>query len=174
MTISLFEASIPVVTQMLTGLSGVLDKAGAFVAERGLDPRALTEARFAPDMYPLIRQVRVVTMWSGIIAGRLAGVEPPKFADDETTFGDLKARVARALEFVGSVDEKAINAAAGTVISFQAGPNMRRYKGRDFLLHFALPHFFFHCTTAYDLLRHSGVPLAKRDFMGPTLGVIED
>jgi uncharacterized protein len=173
MSFSLYEASTPVVIQMLTGLSGVIDKAAAYAAERKIDPRALIDARFAPDMYAFGKQTQVASMWGCFIPGKLAGVDAPKLADDEKTFEDLKARVGKAIEFARSCDAKAIDAAAETVIAFQAGPNLRKFKGKDFLMHFALPHFFFHCTTAYDLIRHSGVPLAKRDYMGPVQGLIE-
>ena len=174
MSISLHQISIPVVVQHLSGLSGVIDKAAAFTAEKKIDPQALLTARFAPDMYDFAKQVRVASTWGVWIAGRLAGVEPPKFADDEKTFDELKARVAKAIDFAKAQNAAAIDAAADKVIAFQAGPNVRKFKGKDFLMHFALPHFFFHCTTAYDLIRHSGVPLAKRDFMGPVQGMIED
>ena len=173
MSISLHQLSVPVIVQMLSGLSGVIDKAAAFVAEKKVDPQALLTARFAPDMYDFAKQVRVSSTWGVWIAARLAGVEPPKFADDEKTFEELKTRVAKAIEFAKAQDVAAIDAAADKVIAFPAGPNIRKFKGRDFLMHFALPHFFFHCTTAYDLIRHSGVPLAKRDFMGPVQGIIE-
>ncbi len=173
MSFTLFDASIPVVTQHLTGLAGVIDKAIAFAAERKVDPRALIDARFAPDMYAFGKQVQVASMWGAVIAAKLSGAEMIKFADDEKTFEELKARVLKAIAFVESVDRKTIDAHADVVLSIQAGPNVRKYKGKDFLLHFALPHFFFHCTTAYDLLRHSGVTLAKRDFMGPVQGLIE-
>ena len=173
MSTALSELSIPVVVQMLTGLASVIDKAAGYVAEKKCDPQALLTARFAPDMYDLAKQIRVASTWGVSIAGRLAGVEPLKFSDDEKTFDDLKARVSRAIAFAQSVDKKAIDANADAVISFQAGPNVRKFKGKDFLMHFALPHFFFHCTTAYDLLRHSGAPITKRDFMGPVQGMIE-
>jgi hypothetical protein len=173
MSFSLYDASIPVVYQQLSGLSGVIDKAAAYVAEKKVDPQALLGARFAPDMYPLAKQIQIASMWGVTIAARLSGVEPLKFSDDEKTFEDLKARVAKAIEFAKSVDRQKIEACADTVISIQAGANLRKYKGKDFLMHFALPHFFFHCTTAYDLVRHCGLPLAKRDYMGPVQGLIE-
>lgn len=173
MSIALSELSIPVVVQMLSGLSGVIDKAAAYATEKKIDPQALLASRFAPDMYDFAKQVRVASTWGVWIAGRLAGVEPLKFADDEKTFEDLRARVAKAVAFAQSVDKKAIDDNAETVISFQAGPNVRKFKGKDFLMHFALPHFFFHCTTAYDVIRHAHVPLAKRDYMGPVQGMIE-
>ena len=173
MTISLYQISAPVVAQMLAGLSGVLEKAAAFAAEKKLDPQALLTARFAPDMYDLAKQVRVVCMWATVIAGKLSGSEPPKFADDEKTFEELRARVAKAIAFVNAQDPAAIDAAAGKVIAFPVGPAVRKFKGLDFTVHFALPHFMFHCATCYDLLRHSGAPLAKRDYMGPVHGMIE-
>ena len=173
MAFSLYDASIPVVARQLAGLSGVIDKAAAFVAERTIDERALVEARFAPDMYDFAKQVRVASMWGAVIAGKLSGTEAPALGDDEKTLADLKARVEKALAFAKSADRAAVDGSVDKVVSIQAGPNTRRYKAQDFLLHFAMPHFFFHCTTAYDLLRHSGVALAKRDFMGPPQGLIE-
>ncbi len=174
MSLSLYEASMPVVIQMLTGLFSVIDKAAANVAERKLDPQSLLGARFMPDMYPFAKQVQVASMWGVTIAARLAGVEPLKFADDEKSFEDLKARVTKAIAFAKCVDAAAINANAETVLTFHGGTNTRKFKAKDFLLHFALPHFFFHCTTAYDLIRHNGLPVAKRDYMGPIQGILED
>lgn len=173
MSVSLSEISVDVVTQHLTGLAGVIDKAIAFAAEKKLSQAALIELRFAPDMYNFGKQVQVASFWGAMIAAKLANIEPMKFADDEKSLEDLKARVERALAFVKAANRGAVDAMAETVVSIQAGANVRKYKGKDFALHFALPHFFFHCTTAYDLLRHFGIPLAKRDYMGAVIGLIE-
>ncbi len=173
MTISLYQISAPVIAQMLAGLSGVLEKAGAFAAEKKFDPQALLTARFAPDMYDLAKQVRVASMWGMAITGKLSGAEPPKFADDEMTFEALRARVAKAIEFVKAQDPAAIDAAADRIIAFPVGPAVRKFKGPDFVIHFGLPHLMFHCAACYDLLRHSGAPLTKRDYMGPVHGMME-
>ena len=173
MTISLSQASLDVIIQTLTGLSGALDKAIAHCAASKYDQQAYLTARFFPDMYPFDKQVRTVTRWAHAIPAMLTGAAVEKTADDEKTLEALKARVEAALAHVRAIDRAAIDAAADTVLTFPAGAGTRRMKGRDFVLHYALPHLFFHATTAYDLLRHSGLPLAKRDFMGQVQGIIE-
>ena len=167
MAFSLYQASVPVFTQILTGLSGVLDKAAAYVQEKKIDPAALLNDRLFSNMFPLIRQVQVAADWAKNCSARLAGVEPPQFANDEKSFEDLKARIAKTLDFVKGLDAAAIDAAVEKEIVFPAGAEKRKMAGADFLLHQTLPHFFFHVTTAYDILRTNGIDLVKRDFMGP-------
>ena len=123
-------------------------------------------ARLYPNMYMFKKQVQVACDWARNTAGRLAGVDALKIVDDENTFDDLKARIARSIEFVNSVDTAAIDSGADRDVRWAAGQNTREMNGADFVLHQALPQFFFHVTTAYDILRHNGVELAKRDFMG--------
>ncbi len=173
MTISLSQASLDVIIQTLTGLSGALDKAIAHCAAQKYDQQAYLTARFFPDMYAFDKQVRTVTRWAYAIPAMLTDANPEKPADDEKTLEDLKARVERALAYVRAFDRAAVDSAADKVLTFPAGAATRSMKGRDFVLHYALPHLFFHATTAYDLLRHSGLPLAKRDFMGQVQGIIE-
>ena len=167
MAFSLYQASVPVFTQILTGLSGVLDKAAAYVQEKKIDPAALLNDRLFSNMFPLVRQVQVAADWAKNCSARLAGVEPPQFANDEKSFEDLKARIAKTLDFVKGLDAAAIDAAVEKEIVFPAGAEKRQMAGADFLLHQTLPHFFFHVTTAYDILRTNGIDLVKRDFMGP-------
>jgi uncharacterized protein len=167
MAFSLYQASVPVFTQMLTGLSGVLDKAAAYVQERKIDQAALLNDRLFSNMYTLCRQVQVASDWAKNTSARLAGVEPPQFADDEKSFEELKGRVGRTLDFLKGLDRAAIDAAAEKDIVFPAGPSKRKMAGADFLLHQTMPHFFFHVTTAYDILRTNGIDLTKRDYMGP-------
>jgi hypothetical protein len=124
-------------------------------------------------MYHFAKQVQVATSWCVNIPAMIAGVTAPKLPDDAASFEALKARIAAAIDYARSVDPAALDAGAERVLTFPAGAATRRMKGRDFLLHYSLPHFYFHCTTAYDILRHNGVPLAKRDFMGPVQGIIE-
>jgi hypothetical protein len=166
MSLSLNQATTPVLLQMLGGLSGLCDKASAHCAEKKIDPTALLTARLYPNMFTFQKQVQVATDWARNTAGRLAGVEVPKLPDDEKSFDDLKARIATATAFVQGIDGAAIDASADKEISWMAGPNKRAMQGVDFALHQALPQFFFHVTSAYAILRHNGVELAKRDFMG--------
>jgi uncharacterized protein len=166
MPVSLYNASIPVMLQMLGALSGVIDKAAAHCADKKIDPAALLTARLYPNMYPFQKQVQVACDWARNTAGRLAGIDIPKMPDDEKSFDDLKGRISRSVAFLKSVDAAAVDAGADRDVSWAAGPNTREMNGADFVLHQALPQFLFHVTTAYDILRHNGVELAKRDFMG--------
>jgi uncharacterized protein len=145
---------------------GLIDKAAAHCADKKIDPAALLTARLYPNMYMFQKQVQVACDWARNTAGRLAGVDVPKMADDEKSFDDLKGRIVRSVEFLNSVDAATVEAGADRDVRWAAGPNTREMNGADFVLHQALPQFFFHVTTAYDILRHNGVELAKRDFMG--------
>lgn len=166
MAVSLYNASVPVMLQMLGGVSGALDKAAAHCAEKKIEPAAILTARLYPNMYMFQKQVQVASDWARNTAGRLAGTEIPKIADDEKTFEDLKNRISQSVDFLRSVDEAAVDSAADRDVRWTAGPNTREMNGADFLFHQALPQFLFHVTTAYAILRHNGVELAKRDFMG--------
>ena len=167
MPYSLSQASLPVFEIALTALSGVIDKALAFQAAKKLDPATLPSFRLAPDMFTLTRQVQVACDQAKNGSARLAGVEPPKFDDNEKTLEDLKGRVAKTLDFVKSLDRAKIDAAADREITFPLGPvNKGAMKGDDYLTHFVLPNFYFHCTAAYAILRHCGVEVGKRDYLG--------
>ena len=166
MSFSLSQASLPVFEIGLKALDAILDKAAAHAAAKKIDPAVLLGWRLAPDMYPLTRQVQIVTDQAKNGSARLAGVEPPKFADDETTLEALKERLAKALAFVKSLDAKAIDAASDRDITFPLGPNKAQMKGGDYLAHFVLPNFYFHMTTAYAIARNFGVDVGKRDFIG--------
>jgi hypothetical protein len=166
MSMPLYQAVVPVMLQMLGGLSGICDKGSAYCAEKKIDPSALLMARLYPNMYMFSKQVQVATDWARNTAAMLAGVEAPKLANDEKTFDDLRARIASAVAFVNSIDPAKIDAAQGREITWSTSSNTRVMVGEDFALHQALPQFFFHVTSAYAILRHNGVELAKRDFMG--------
>ncbi|MDB5509601.1 MAG: hypothetical protein JWL93_2070 [Hyphomicrobiales bacterium] len=166
MTLSLHQATTPILLQMLGSLSGLLDKASAHCADRKINPSAILLARLYPNMFTFQKQVTASTDWARNLVGMLAGVEVAKMPGDEKSFEDLKARVQASIAFVQGVDPAAIDAGAEKEISWMAGPNKRAMQGVDFALHQALPQFFFHHTTAYAILRHNGVELAKRDFMG--------
>ena len=163
---SLSQASLPTFEIMLNALSGVLDKAEAFAAAKKIDPAVLLRWRLAPDMFDLTRQVQVAADHARRGAARLAGVEPAKFEDNETTIAELKERIAKTIAALKSLDRKAIDASAEREIAFPLGPREGRMKGDDYLNHFVLPNFYFHCTAAYAILRHLGLDIGKRDFMG--------
>ena len=167
MTSAIYTASIPVFKQMLGGLQDVLTKAEAHVVAKKIDPNALLQARLFPDMFPLLRQVQVATDFAKSVSARLAGVEVPKLEDTEQTFADLQARIATVLAFIEGLDEAGFEDAATREIVTQAGtPKEKRFTGQSYLLNYGLPHFFFHTTTAYAILRHNGVEVGKKDYIG--------
>ncbi len=167
MAFSLYEASIPAFLVGLGALSGLLDKADAFAAAKKIDPPMLLQFRLAPDMFAFVRQVQVATDQAKNGSARLAGIEPPRFEDDETSLDQLRARLAKTIAFLKTLDQKAIDAAVEREITFPRGQNkLGHMKGADYLVHFVLPNFYFHVATAYGILRHCGVDIGKRDFLG--------
>jgi hypothetical protein len=162
----MYQASVPAFLQMLMSLSAILDKAEAHAGERKIDPAVLLGYRLAPDMFPLTRQVQIATDHAKGCCARLAGVEVPKYPDDETSFADLKSRIARTVEFVRGFAPEAIDGSEEREIAVTAGPRQLQFKGQQYLVHFALPNFYFHTTAAYAILRHCGLPIGKRDFLG--------
>src|ERR1043165_5157719 len=167
MTISMYRASVPVLLQMLGALSGVLDKAAAFAAAKKIEPSVLLNSRLAPDMFPLTRQVQIAADFAKGLAARLAGQEPPKYADDETTIDQLKARIAKTIAFIKEFKPAQIDGSEEKDITMTLGGQPRNFKGENYLVGFALPNFFFHVTAAYAILRHNGVEIGKTDYMRP-------
>jgi uncharacterized protein len=163
---SLSQASVTVFETGLNALSGVLDKAAAFAAAKKIDASVLLNSRLSPDMFNLARQVQVVTDQARRGSARLAGVEAPSYEDNETTIDQLKARLAKTTAYLKTLDTKKIDAAADREITFPLGTNKAEMKGGDYLNHFVLPNFYFHLTAAYAILRHCGVDIGKRDFLG--------
>ena len=167
MSFSISQASLPAVEMSLNALSGVLDKGAAFAAAKKIDASVLLTSRLAPDMFALTRQVQVATDLAKNGVARLAGVEPPRFEDNETTIEQLKGRIAKAIAFIKTVDPKQIDAAGEREITFPLGPTIKgQMKGDYYLNHFVLPNVYFHCTAAYVILRHCGVEIGKADFLG--------
>lgn len=166
MAISMYRASIPVFVQMLNALSGVLKKAAAHAQAKKIDPAALLSARLYPDMFALTKQVQITCDFAKGCAARLAGVEIPKYEDNEASFADLEARIAKTIAFLGTLTPAQIDGSEDKAISLTIGGQTMNFDGLTYLLNFTLPNFYFHLTTAYDLLRHNGVELGKRDFMG--------
>jgi uncharacterized protein len=166
MAFSMSRASLPVFEIELNALSAILDKAAGFAAAKKIDPTVLLNTRLAPDMLPLTRQVQIATDQAKNGSARLAGVEAPKFEDNETSLDQLKARLAKTLAYLKTLDARQIDGAADREITFPLGPNKAQMRGDDYLNHFVLPNFYFHVTTAYAILRHCGVEIGKRDFLG--------
>jgi uncharacterized protein len=167
MTTSLHGTAIPVFKQMLGGLSGVLGKAEAHASTRNIEPMALLQARLFPDMFHLLRQVQVACDFAKSVAARLAGVDVPSFEDNETSFADLRARIAKTLAFIETLKPQQFEGSATREIVTQGGtPKEKRFTGQAYLLHYGLPHFFFHVTNAYAILRHNGVDVGKKDYIG--------
>jgi uncharacterized protein len=163
----MYQASVPIFVQFLTSLSAVLDKAAAHAEAKKFDQAVLLNTRLYPDMFPLVRQVRAATDHAASAGARLAGVEPPTFANDEATFAELKTRIAQTIEFLKGLKPAQIDGSEEKEIkiTFPSGAT-REFVGLSFLLNQTMPNFYFHATTAYDILRQCGVELGKRDFMG--------
>ncbi len=164
---AIYTASVPVFTQMLGGLAGVLSKAAVHSEAKKLDPNALLHARLYPDMFHLLRQVQVACDFAKGVSARLAGVEVPKHDDTEQGFAQLQARIESVLAFIGSLDAASYENAATREIVTQAGtPKEKRFSGQSYLFNYGLPHFFFHTSMAYAVLRHNGVEVGKKDYIG--------
>ncbi len=163
---SLSQTSVSAFEIGLNALSGVLDKAAAFAAAKKIDPAVLLNSRLSPDMFNLTRQVQVVTDQARRGSARLAGAEPPSYEDNETTIDQLKARLAKTVAYLKTLDPNQIDASADREITFPIGSGNAQMKGVDYLNHFVLPNYYFHLTAAYAILRHCGVELGKRDFLG--------
>ena len=166
MSLSMFSASVPVFVRMFANLDQWLVKAEAHAVSRKFDPALLLAVRLAPDMLPLASQVQIASDTAKFCVARLAGVEAPKFDDDEASIADLRGRVRRTIDYVQSVPAAQINGSETREVSVprRAGPLV--LDGETYLKHYALPNFYFHVTTAYALLRHNGVDLGKADFLG--------
>lgn len=163
---SMSRAAIPSFEIGLNALSAILDKAQAHAEAKRFDPAVLLNTRLFPDMFPLTRQVQIACDQAKNGGARLAGTEPPKHDDNEKTLAELKARIAKTVAFVKTLDAAQIDGAADREITFPLGPqNKGHMKGADYLNHFVLPNFYFHLSTAYGILRHCGVELGKRDFL---------
>jgi uncharacterized protein len=165
MKISMHALSVELFVNALGNLSWLLEKGAASAAQRKFDPAVLLAARLAPDMLPLTRQVQIAGDLAKNSVARLAAQEPPRFEDTETSIEQLRARLARTIDYLKSVPPSALEGAETRDIKLPAGERTLEYKGLDFLQRWAIPNVFFHVTTAYNILRHNGVELGKRDFL---------
>lgn len=166
MKISMYQASVPVYIRMLTNLAAVLEKGAAHAEAKKIDPSVLIGSRLYPDMFPLSRQVQVATDNAKGPAARLAGVDVPKYEDNEKTFPELRGRIEKTIEFLRTLKPEQIDGAEERTITLQVRGNTLTFNGLPYLLNFAMPNFYFHVTTAYDILRHNGVELGKQDYLG--------
>jgi len=167
MTSALYLTSTTVFHQMLGGLKGVLAKAEAHAVAHKIEPGVLLQSRLYPDMFPLLRQVQVACDFAKGVAARLAAVEVPSYDDKEQSFEDLQGRITKTLDFIASLKPQQFDGSETREIVTQAGtPKEKRFAGQSYLLNYGLPHFYFHVTTAYAILRHGGVEVGKKDYVG--------
>jgi hypothetical protein len=165
MTISMYQASAPVFDTMLGNLAAILAKAADWAETRKIDPAVLLASRLAPDMFSFTRQVQLACDFGKSTCARLAGLDPPRFEDNESSMAELQARISKTRAFIGTVGAAQIDGSEERQLRFKAGPREREFKGLDYLTGYALPNFYFHYTMAYAILRHNGLGLVKGDFI---------
>ena len=166
MAFDIYDATVPVLVSSLTALSKFLAKGAAHAEAKGIAPETLLQARLAPDMHPLPNQIQIASDAAKGLAARLSGAKAPSMPDTETTFPELQQRIEKTIAFLKGLDRAAFAGAETKELLIKAGPLELKMSGAQFLTTFALPNFFFHVTTAYAILRHSGVEIGKRDFLG--------
>ena len=166
MTISMYQASVPRFVNILGNLSKILDKTQAHIDAKKIADATLTGDRLFPDMLPMATQVQIACDTAKGVVARLAGLDIPAFDDNETTLAELKARIAKTITFIQSVSAQQIDGTEDKAIVTKRGDKETHYKGMQFLLGHAIPNFYFHVTTAYNILRHNGVEIGKRDYLG--------
>jgi hypothetical protein len=166
MSVSIYEASVPTFVQILGAQSSILDKAAAYAEAKKIDEAVLLGSRLFPDMFPFKKQIQVETDFANRGSARLSGSEIPSYPDDEQTIADLKARIAKTLDFIGGLNAAQFDGSETKIFQIPIGGEKKmEMTGKDYLFHFALPNFFFHATTAYAILRHCGLEVGKLDFM---------
>jgi len=166
MSLTMYQASIPAFVRMLGNLSAILDKAAAHAEAKKIDPAVFVNARLAPDMFPLSRQVQIATDMVKGCAARLAGIEVPRYEDNETTFAELQARIDKTKAFIQSVNASQIDGSEERPITLKFGSRELSFLGQPYLLDFVLPNFHFHLSMTYAVLRHNGVEIGKKDYVG--------
>jgi hypothetical protein len=168
MPVSMYDIAIPSFQKQLSALDAILDKAEAYAAAKKFDIAVLLSARLYPDMFNLTRQVQLATDFAKAAPARLAGIEVPSFPDTEITLPELKARIAKVQALLAAYKPEQLDGSDAKQLTLKLGGTDVTLNGRDYLLHVALPNFYFHCTTAYNILRHNGLDVGKRDFLGRT------
>ena len=167
MTVSMFQASIPPFVRALTNLASILEKGLAHARARKIDEAVLLNSRLFPDMFPLVRQVQIATDTARSGAGRLAGAEFPAYEDKETTFEELAARIQNTVTYLQTLQPAQIDGSEDKTISWQSRSSTKSMQGHPYLFNHLLPNIHFHVTTAYNILRHNGIEVGKKDFLGP-------
>lgn len=167
MTVSMFQASVPPFVRALTNLAAILEKGRAHAQARKIDEAVLLNSRLFPDMFPLVRQVQIATDTARSGAGRLAGAEFPGYEDKETTFEELAARIQNTVTYLQTLQPAQIDGSEDKTISWQSRSSTKSMQGQPYLFNHLLPNIHFHVTTAYNILRHNGVEIGKKDFLGP-------
>jgi uncharacterized protein len=167
-TISIFDQSVAALSRMLLNLDRIVTKAEEYAKDKNIDPAALLQARLYPDMLPFVSQVRIATDTAKGAAARLSGTELPKWPDDEVTFEDVHARIRKALDYLATFKPEQFEGAEDKPIEMKFPNRTLNFSGREYILGFVLPNFYFHVTTAYDILRHNGLPIGKLDYLGGT------
>lgn len=166
MTISMYQASVPVVIRTLNNLVGILEKGAKYAESKKIDPSVLVNSRLFPDMFPLSRQVQIASDIAKRGVAQLAGMEAPKFEDNETTFAELIDRIQKTISYLDTFKPEQVDGSEERTITLQMPNNTLSFQGMPFLLYFVLPNVYFHVTTSYDILRHCGVELGKLDYLG--------
>ena len=166
MALSMYDLSVPVFTRGLGQLTHILDKSLAHAKANGIDPASLVDARLAPDMLTLVGQIQRASDASKLGTARIAGIVAPSFLDEEKTWDDLAARIAKTHDFLAGVDRALIDGHEDRPVTIKTREGEATFTAQRYLLQFALPNFFFHVTTAYDVLRHKGMPIGKLDYLG--------
>lgn len=166
MAIDVYDQTVAAISRALLNLDAIVSKAESYAEERSIDPAVLVQARLYPDMLPLVAQVRIATDIAKAAAARLSGSDLPSWPDDENSFADIHARIRKALDFLSSFKREQFEGSEDKKIEFKVGKEPVKFSGREYVLGFVLPNVYFHVTTAYAILRHNGVPLGKRDFLG--------
>lgn len=166
MSISVFDQTVSAMSRMLLNLDAIVSKAEKYAEEKKIDPNVLIQARLYPDMLPFVSQIRIATDMAKGAAARLSGSEMPKWPDDEATFEDIHARIRKALNYLAGFKPEQFEDGESRDIELKLPNRTLEFTGRDYILGFVLPNFYFHMTTAYNILRHNGLAIGKFDFMG--------
>lgn len=166
MAISVFDQTVSAMSRMLLNLDAIVSRAEKYAEEKRIAPEALIQARLYPDMLPFVSQVRIATDTAKGAASRLTGTEMPKWADDEVTFEEIHARIRKALDYLSGFSPEQFEASETRDVELKLPNRTLQFTGRDYILGFVLPNFYFHVTTAYNILRHNGLEIGKPDFMG--------
>lgn len=166
MSITLYQTFVPLFKKMLNNLSAIMIKAEQYAQNKNIHENVLIQSRLYPDMFPLVKQIQIATDLAKGGCARLAGVTIPVFEDNEVTFAEIQARISKTIDFLNTVTPEQIDGSEENAIQFSIRDREFHFNGQDYFTYWVLPNFFFHVTTAYDILRHNGLEIGKRDYLG--------